>query len=209
MRSMQIWGEAVGSNMTMTVVLNGQQVFQGSIISRNQWSVRSSSSRGDDWLLAQFNFPMDTHGSVPLSIQASGGDFYYTQTKTNYHGNEGSRYLGISPGASWPLGRPTTDEEILQDARTLTREQWMTKYGQRRRECLVMENLSSVNYWNDCNGTNTVDNDGRLNVRVGGSLVSLDATVRQQHGLMGDWAYLVPQDQPLICDLQIVPPIVD
>jgi hypothetical protein len=207
---MQIWGEAVGSNMTMTVVLNGQQVFQGPIPSRNQWSGRSVTQQGDDWILAQFDFPMDTHGNVSLSLQATGGDFYYTQTKTNYHGATATGdYIGVSPEATWPLGRPATDAEIMQDSSNLTSEQWMTKYGQRRRECLIRAHISSAGNWEDANGSNTADNDGRLNVRVANSPMSLDVTARQQHGLMGDWAYLVPQDQPLICDLQIVPPIVD
>jgi hypothetical protein len=200
---MQIWGEAVGSDMTMTVMLNGQQVFQGSIPSRDQYS------QGDHWVLAQFDFPMDMHGVFPFSLQVTGGNIYYTQTLTNFQGTK-YRAAGVSPEATWPLGRPSTDEEILQDSRILSRQQWLDKYGQKYKECLIPEIfLESSVHWRESNFRNTVDNDGRLIVRVANSPRSLDVTARQQRGLMGDWAYLVPENQSLVCELQILPPIVD
>lgn len=206
MRSMQIWGEAVGSDMTMTVMLNGQQVFRGSIPSRDQWSLRNYTSQGANWILAQFDFPMETHGKVPLSLQVTGGDLYYTQTKTNYHGDKIAQYVGISPDASWPNGRPASDDEIMQDAKTLDPIQWLTKYGQRRRECLILELISSAENWGESNGTNTVDDDGRSNVRIQGQAVSMDTAAREQHKLLGDWAYWVPGNQTLTCELEIIPP---
>jgi hypothetical protein len=209
MRSMKIFGEAQGSNVVVTINLDGIQVFSGTVLSKPEFSERTVENLGTDWLLAQFDFPLTTHGTVPLSLHVSGGDIIYTQTRCNYAVPTIS-FVKVSPDAQWPNGRPESDSEILADAESLTREQWRAKYGQRRRECLIVASSPKEDSWDDANGpSNSANDDGRQNVTINGVPQQLDAAMRAQRGLLGDHAYKLYDGETFNCDLVITAPVIN
>lgn len=193
--------------MSFVVTMNGQTMFDQIIATPNL-------SQADFWSadlgvpIIVFDFPMDLHGAIPFTLTVDGGKMTWSLTETNYHGDVKEMVDFKLEDGIWPNGVPSSKQEVWDDINSLTPEQLITKYTEEASANAIYQiTIPSADNWQDVNGENTAESDGRDNVRIDGIPRPINIALRESGVAMGDIHYQIESGSTFACDLIVVPPV--
>lgn len=87
-RTYKLYGVAFaqGKQASITVNFNGTTVFSGSITTQNSAGPKFLIDHSAESLIAEWTSTTDLTGNVPVIINSSSGDFFWTRIHANYSG---------------------------------------------------------------------------------------------------------------------------
>lgn len=195
--------------VSLDVAWNGVDVFSGSVLTHlnDQKPYDSLSSRD---FLCEWTFPIDVYGDMPIRISVTGGELWWQSVWTNYVCLDHRYQLKLQ--TTWLKYQPQSGQEVMDDYEALTDEEFVDKYG-----AGAVDNIESIVVTPAAQffmgtisvlGNQTVDNDGKNNVRINGVAQHMDMALRSQ-GLLGDWVWRINSGQVIEADVTIDAPLLD
>lgn len=198
-RTIQFWGTTQGG-VRATCQINGQTVFDGEL-----------PDNGQSHILWEAQVPIDWHGSLPLQLHCVKGVLYHDCVMANYAG-KAQELTGISE--QWQSAHPQYDvATVVADLKSKSEVELINWYGDDlplSSDLVWSVVMPSVENYQDANGENTAESDGKDNVRLNGGMPreSLDVVQRRADPAMqGDWGYRIWAGETLTYDLILTAPV--